>query len=120
MIPLAVLLLLAAPAAAQRPGCGFGLGLEALGQAQRSLGTVPGSLSEGRATAGAAAGALGEAAGRLTGCGCVQAAQDAREAAGLAEQATGETALDRLRRLLDRAGFSARLARERLERRGCG
>jgi hypothetical protein len=120
LIPLAVLLLLAAPAAAQRPGCGFGLGLEALGQAQRSLGSEPGSLSAGRATASAATGALAEAAGRLAGCGCAQAAADAREAAGLAEQATAEPALERLRRLLDRAGFSARLARERLERRGCG
>ncbi|GGC34495.1 hypothetical protein GCM10011504_11090 [Siccirubricoccus deserti] len=120
MIPLAVLLLLAAPAAAQRPGCGFGLGLEALGQAQRSLGSPAGSLSEGRVMAGAAAGALGEAAGRFAGCGCTQAAGDAREAAGLAEQATAEPALERLRRLLDRAGFSARLVHERLERRGCG
>jgi hypothetical protein len=40
-------LLLAGPAAAQRPGCGYGLGLEALRAGQAALAAEPDSLSAG-------------------------------------------------------------------------
>ncbi len=121
VIPLALLLLLAGPAAAQRSGCGMGLVLEALRGAEGTLraGVAAPSLLEGRAAAAQAAEALGEAAGRLGGCGCGQAAGHAQEAAGLAEAARGGDSLEGIRRGLERAQFSARLARERLDRRGC-
>ena len=86
---IALALLLAAPAAAQAPRCGFGLGLEALRGADRQLqaGVAAADLLAGRDAAEAAAAALAEAAGRFEGCGCRQAAELVREAAGLAEQA---------------------------------
>ncbi len=121
VIPLVLLLVLAGPAAAQRSGCGMGLGLEALRGAEAALraGVAAPSLLGGRAAAAEAAGALREAAGRLGQCGCGQAAGHAQEAEGLAEAARAGDSLDAVRRGLDRAQFSARLARERLDRRGC-
>ncbi len=121
MIPLLILLLLAGPAAAQRGGCGLGLGLEALRAAEAPLrtGAEAPSLLAGREAAGQAADRLGEAAQRLAGCGCAQAAGLAGEAAGLAEGLRGAAELAQIRRGLDRARFSARLARERMEGRGC-
>ncbi len=122
MIRLLLALLLAAtPAAAQRGGCGFGLGLDALRTAGSALrdGMAAGSMAAGRAAAEAAAGQLADAATRLDGCGCDQAAGHARDAARLAEEAGAAASLDHIRRTLDRAGFSAGLARERLERQGC-
>ena len=62
---------------------------------------------------------LREAAAVLEGCGCRQAAAGLGEAAALAEEAQSRSSLDGVRRLLDRAGFSLRLAQERLERQGC-
>jgi hypothetical protein len=117
-----LLLLLAVPAAAQAPRCGFGLGLEALRSADRHLqaGIAAEGLLPGREAAEAAASGLAEATARLADCGCPQAAGHAREAAGLAEQARFESSPDRLRRALDRARFSVGQARERLDRRGCG
>ncbi|MFC7473046.1 hypothetical protein ACFQS7_01680 [Dankookia sp. GCM10030260] len=119
---IALALLLAAPALAQSPRCGFGLGLEALRGAERPLqaGIAAADLLPGRDAAEAAAAALAEAAGRFEGCGCRQAAELVREATGLAEQARSETGLDRLRRVLERARFSAGRARDGLGRRGCG
>ena len=119
---IALALLLAAPASAQVPRCGFGLGLEALRGADRQLqaGLATEDLLPGRAAAEAAAASLAEAAGRFAGCGCPRAAELAHEAAGLAEQARSEASPDRLRRALDRARFSLGLARDRLDRRGCG
>ncbi|WP_165982932.1 hypothetical protein, partial [Dankookia rubra] len=73
-----------------------------------------------RDAAEAAAAALAEAAGRLEGCGCRLAAEPVREAAGLAERARSEASVYRLRGALDRARFSLGLARDRLDRRGCG
>ena len=118
---LALLLLLAGPAAAQRGGCGMGLGLDALRGAERSLraGATAGSLSAGREAGAAAADRLAEAAGLLGGCGCLQVTGHLRDAAGLAEESRAEASLDRLRRTLDRSLFSARLARDRLDRQGC-
>lgn len=111
--------LLISPALAQRAGCGFGSALERLGEADRMLAAVPESLPAGR-TAGTAAGSsLRQATATLAGCGCHQAADHATEAAGLAEQATAEANLARVRGALDRARFSLRLARERLGRQGC-
>ena len=122
MIPAFLLILLVAmPAQAQRSGCGMGLGLEALRVAERPLrdGLAAGSLSAGRMLGGAAADRLAEAAAQLEGCGCRQVAAHLRDAAGLAEEVRAEASLERLRRVLDRAAFSAGLARERLDRHGC-
>jgi len=119
---LALLALLAAlPAQAQRSRCGFGLGLEGLRTADRMLAeaAASSSLTAGREAAGAIAARLHEVAGRLSGCGCHQAADHAAEAAGLADQAGNEAGIARLRRSLDRARFSLTLARERLDRAGC-
>ena len=119
---IALALLLAVPAAAQTPRCGFGLGLEALRGADRQLqaGIAAADLLPGREAAEAAAATLAEAAGRFEGCGCRGAAELVREAAGLAEQARSEAGTDRLSRTLARARFSLGLARDRLDRRGCG
>lgn len=121
MIPLIVLLLLASPVAAQRSGCGMGMGLDALRTAERALrdGAGAGSLSAGREAGGSAADRLTEAAATLGGCGCRQVAGHLQEAAGIAEEVRAEASLERLRRLLDRAGFSLRLAQQRLGRQGC-
>lgn len=112
-------LLLAGPAPAQRPGCGFGLGLEALRAAEAALRPEPASLAAGRAAGGVAADQLRAAAARLAGCGCPRAAEQAGEAAGIAEETRAEAGRERLRRLLDRAGFAAGEARARLDRQGC-
>lgn len=122
MIPLLLaLLLLAAPTAAQRGGCGMGMGLESLRAAERPLrdGAGATSLPTGRDAGGAAAERLAEAASRLAGCGCRQVAAHLQDAAGLAEETRAEASLERLRLVLGRAQFSARLARERLDRQGC-
>lgn len=116
---LAPLLALAPPAAAQRPRCGFGAALAALGTAERTMARPVEGLSAGRAQAGAAAAALGEAMAGLQGCGCRRAAEDAADAALLAEAATAEASAPAVAARLDRAGFSVRLARERLGREGC-
>jgi len=123
MIRAAFLLaLLATPALAQRPQCGFGLGLQALREADRALraGAAAAELMPGRAAADTAAASLAEATDRLAGCGCPQAADLARDAAGLAEQARSEATAERIRRTLDRARFSLGQAQEKLGRRGCG
>ncbi len=121
MIPLLILLLAAVPAAAQRSGCGMGLGLEAMRGAEAPLraGATATSLLAGREAARQAAGQLAEASRHLAGCGCRQAAEHLGEAARLAEEGEGAAEVERIRRGLDRAGFSARLARERLDRQGC-
>jgi hypothetical protein len=119
--PAKALLLLAGPAQAQLPRCGFGLGLEALRGADRQLqaGVAAAELLPGRDAAEAAAAALAEAARRFEGCGCGQATELTREAAGLAEQARSAASAERLRRTLDRARFSLGMALDRLDRRGC-
>lgn len=118
----ALALLLTLPAAAQAPRCGFGLGLEALRSADRAIqdGIAAATLLPGRRAAEAAATALADATGRLEGCGCRLAGELTREATGLAELARSEVSPDRLRRALDRARFSLTLARDRLDRQGCG
>ena len=115
-------LLLAAPAMAQQPRCGFGIGLEAMRQAEQALraGAAAPGLLPARAAAETAQAALAEAAGRLQGCGCARAAELTGEAVRLAEQAPFESSLDRLARVLDRARLSLGLARDRLGREGCG
>jgi len=120
-LALPVLLLLATPALAQRPGCGFGLGLAALRQAGSGLEAAAraASLLTGLDTAAAVAPVLADATSRLAGCGCARAAAEAGDAAGLAEQARSEATLDRLRATLDRARFFVSRARHRLDTRGC-
>ena len=107
------------PAAAQRSGCGFGEGLAALRVADPILARLAEALSAGREAGAAAAERLRAARTVLAGCGCRRAASDAGEAAMLAEQAGGEASLPRLAATLERARFSLRLARERLDRAGC-
>jgi len=118
---LLLLVVLAAPAAAQRPQCGFGLGLQALREADRALraGSVAPDLPAGRAAAEAAVAALKVSLGQFHGCGCAQVIQPVQDAAGLVEQASIETTTDRIRRVLERARFSLDLARQRLDREGC-
>ncbi|WP_149541064.1 hypothetical protein [Siccirubricoccus phaeus] len=118
-LSFALALLLAGPAAAQRPGCGFGEGLAALREAEARLHAPITGLLVGREAAAAAGRSLGLAAARFSGCGCPRAAEAAGEAGQLAEAAAGAAEVARLQPLLDRAGFSARLAREGLGRRGC-
>lgn len=114
-------LLVALPARAQRSHCGLGLGLEGLAAADRMLAEAADapSLIAGREAAGAIAARLREAADRLSGCGCHQAAAGTAEAAGLADQASSEASLTRLRARLERARFSLDLVRNRLDRSGC-
>lgn len=121
MIPVLILLLLASPVAAQRGGCGMGLGLDALRAADRSLrdGAAVGSLSAGRDAGAAAADQLAAASEQLAACGCQQVAGHLRDAAGGAESARAGASAEQIRRILDRALFSTRLARERLDRHGC-
>ena len=118
---LPALLAAAAPAMAQQPRCGFGLGLEAMRHAEGQLRAGQGAagLLPGRAAAEAARTALAEAADRLQGCGCARAAELTTEALRLAEQAGFESTQDRLARVLDRARLSLGLARDRLGREGC-
>ncbi|WP_431267944.1 hypothetical protein [Dankookia sp. P2] len=87
---------------------------------QLQAGIAAAELLPGRDAAEAAAAALAEATGRFEGCGCRRAAEQAREAAGLAEQARSEASADRLGRALARARVSIGLARDRLDRQGCG
>lgn len=121
MIRLLVLVLLAGPAAAQRSGCGMGLGLDALRAAEASLreGVAAGSLIDGREAGGAAAEQLAAAAARLAGCGCHQVAGHLQDAAAGAEATRGGTSAAQIRRSLERVLFSTRLARDRLDRQGC-
>lgn len=114
-------LLLAAPAAAQVPRCGFGLGLQAFHRAERQAkaGIATEDLLPGRDAAEAAAAALAEAAGHFAGCGCQRIAELTQDAQRLAEQAQSETTQASLRRALERATVSLGLARDRLDRRGC-
>ena len=119
---LLLAVLLAGTAAAQAPRCGFGLGLEALREADRRIaeGLAAEEMLAGREAAADAATALAEATGRLDGCGCPQAAARAREAASLAEQARSEASRQRIRIVLDRARFSLRQTQDSLGRLGCG
>jgi hypothetical protein len=104
---------------AQRGGCGLGNGLHGLEAAERSLAVSMTSLPEGRDQAAQASGQLHEATRWLSGCGCRRLAEQAQEAAGIAEQGMSESSIAALRRTLDRARFSLSLARERAEREGC-
>jgi hypothetical protein len=122
MIPLLLALLFAAsPAAAQRPACGFGLGLAGLRATEsglRQAGAAP-DLAAARDRSQAAEQKLIEATTRLAGCGCpltVDILQDARR---LVEEARLVETLAALRQRLDRAGFALELARARLDRQGC-
>jgi hypothetical protein len=120
-----VLIGLAAPAAAQRPRCGFGEGLEALRMADQALAAAlarqppAAGLLAGREALQDAADRLRAAEARLAGCGCPRAAADAGDAATAAEQGQGEAGVPRQAAAMDRARFSIRLARERLDRAGC-
>ena len=119
MARLILLALLAGPAAAQSPGCGYGLGLEALRAGQAALAAEPDSLSAGREAGTAAAEQLAAAAGRFAGCGCARLGDQAREAAAIAAEAGAAAEREAVRRILARARFSAGRAREAADRQGC-
>jgi hypothetical protein len=116
------LLVLAVPAAAQRPACGFGLGLEELAAAARDLaaGAVAPSLSEGRLAAGAAARALDGATERFGGCGCPDLAAAVGEAAAAAQMAALANDVPMLSAGLAGSGTRLGVAKTLLGRRGCG
>ena len=116
---LLLLLVLAAPAWAQRGGCGLGLGLQAMASAGQVLDAPVAGLGAGREQAAAAVQALGEAQARLLGCGCRRVAEQVLEAGGIAEAARASADVPALRRGLDRARYALGLARERVGRDGC-
>ena len=76
-------------------------------------------LAAGRDAATAAHDHLRAATTILADCACRRAAEDAGEAAMLAETATAEHSAARIAAALERARFSLRLAQERLGREGC-
>lgn len=119
MRALLLFALLATPALAQRGGCGLGLGLRPLDAVEQRLAQPPAGLLEGRATAAETAATLREAAGWLAGCGCRRLAEQAQEAAALAELAQSEASFAGVARRLERARFSLRLARESAGSVGC-
>jgi hypothetical protein len=116
---LAVLLVVAAPAWAQRGGCGLGLGLQAMAQADQVLAAEVAGLGAGREQAASAVQALGEAQARLLGCGCRRVADQVAEAGGIAEATRSSADVPALRRGVDRARYALGLARERVGRDGC-
>jgi hypothetical protein len=114
-----LVLVLAAPAWAQRGGCGLGLGLQAMTRADQVLAAEPAGLGAGREQAVAAVAALSEARERLLGCGCRRVAEQVAEASGIAEAARSTADVPGLRRGLERARYALGLARERVGREGC-
>ncbi len=120
MIWLFALWLLAAPAQAQRGGCGLVAALGVLDSTDQALAQPPQSLAGARALATTAGADLHQAATSLRGCGCPALAEQATEAAALAEQGMAAASVTEASRTLDRARFSLRLARERAGREGCG
>lgn len=120
-LALPLLLALVPGAAAQRPGCDYGAALADLAAADRAQAAAPGwrDLAAAREGAAGMAARLRAAEATLAGCGCALAAGAAGEAAAVAEAAGSESGLPGIRARLDRAGFSLRLARERLAGRGC-
>ena len=116
---LALLLLLASPAWAQRGGCGLGEGLAGLASAEEMLAAPSPGLEAGRDQAAQASAGLYQAQATLLRCGCRRLAEPVAEAAGLADQARSQASMADLRRSLDRARFSLRLAREKAGRDGC-
>ena len=121
MIRALVLLLLALPATAtgQRPRCGYGEALSALRNAEAAVMRPVTGLANGRDLAGGVHADLRTATAVLQGCGCQRAAQDAADATLLAETAAQQGSAQAIAAGLGRAGFSMRMARERLGREGC-
>ncbi len=117
---LALLLAWSVPGAlAQRGGCGLGLGLQAMTQADGMLAAPVAGLGEGRAQAATVVTELAEAQGRLQGCGCRRVAEQVAEASGIAEAARAAADVPALRATLARARYALGLARERAGRDGC-
>jgi MoxR-like ATPase len=117
-----VFLLMALPAAAQRPGCGLGQGLAALDAAERAMAGAARAtaLLPLRDAAGRATSRLEEAARILAGCGCRRMAEQAAEGAGIAAGAVPASDPATIRRLLERARFSGDQARTIRDREACG
>lgn len=120
MRSVCILLLIAAPAQAQRAQCGYGDALAALAGAEREAGQgAADGLLEGRDRAARVLAALERAAAGLHGCGCGRAAELAEEAAQAAAHGPGESSAARVAAALGQARVRAGLARERLGRQGC-
>lgn len=108
-------LLACAGAAAQRPGCGYGLALDSL----RALPPSETTLTALRETAAGRAPQLRDAATALRACQCPRLAEHAADAAQTAETVATAPDVARARAALDRAAFSMQLGRETAARRGC-
>ncbi len=111
--------LLAPPAAAQRPRCGYGEALAAMQVAEERLALLPDGLDAARSTAEAVAGGLRGSASGMAGCGCTRLAEAVGEAAGIAEPAISAASVAEARVRLERARFSLGLARRAAGREGC-
>jgi hypothetical protein len=114
-----MLLVLAAPAAAQRPFCDFGQAVGGLRGAEQRLGAPGAGLLAGRAAAGEAAAALASAEGSFSRCQCPHLAELAGEAARGAEIAAAHALAAEVSASIAQARFRAGLARQALERDGC-
>ena len=114
-----MLLALAAPAAAQRPFCDLGEGVDGLRGAQRHLAAPGGGLLAGRAAAGEAAAALARAEASFRRCQCPRLAELAGVAARWAEIGASQAMAAEVSASIGHAAFRAGLARQALERDGC-
>ena len=114
-----MLLALAGQAAAQRPFCDFGTGVNALRDAQSRLGSPVTGLLTGREAGLAIAETLDTARERFTACSCPRLAEQVNEAARLAEQAGYEASAARVAQTFTQAGLRVRLARQALNSTGC-
>lgn len=114
-----MMLLLALPAAAQRPYCDFGAGVTALRAAQTRLAAPVTGLVSGREEGLAIAALLDSARERFAACGCPRLAEPVNEAARLAEQAGYEASAARIAQTFSQAAFRAQLARQALDSTGC-
>jgi hypothetical protein len=114
-----LLALLAPPAEAQRPRCGYGEALAGMQAAEERLAALPGGLLEARGKAEAVASGLRGSAGGMAGCGCPRLAEGLGEAAGIAEPAIAAASLAEALARLERARFALRLVREAEGRQGC-
>ncbi len=114
-----VLLLAAAPTAAQRPFCEFGTALAALREADAALAAPVASLTTGRERAEAARAALDQARATLTGCGCADAAARAADASLLAARARQEPSAEGVAQAMGQARERLAWTQAALGARGC-
>ncbi len=114
-----IALVLATPAAAQRPFCDYGEGVNALRAAQQALAAPVTGLVAGREAALAIAAGLETARAAFARCGCPRLAGMLPEPVRMAEGAASHNAASAIRASFDQTAVHAGLAREALERDGC-